>query len=92
MRVSLVAAIFVAALTVGGADNRSVTAAEPGWSPIVIPTGEYRARIKAMPIEQRPYRPLHVYGNTVRRSYYRGNPMVTPRDILTTTNQLISRR
>ena len=47
------------------------SAAEPGWSPIVLPTGQYRQRIKSMPIEQRPYRPLHFYGNTVRRNYYR---------------------
>ncbi|PAY20259.1 hypothetical protein CKO51_06945 [Rhodopirellula sp. SM50] len=37
-----------------------------GWSPIILPTGEYRATIKSMPIEQRPGRLLHVYGNTVR--------------------------
>lgn len=37
-----------------------------GWSPIVIPRGEYRATIQATPITQRPGRPLHVYGNTVR--------------------------
>ena len=48
--------------------------AEPGWSPVVIPTGAYREQIKSMPIEQRPYRPFHFYGNTVRRSYYRGTP------------------
>ena len=45
-------------------------AAEPGWSPVVIPTGAYRERIKAMPIEQRPYRPFHFYGNTIRRMHY----------------------
>jgi hypothetical protein len=45
-------------------------AAHPGWSPIILPTGQYRAEIKSMPIESRPYRPLHFYGNTVRRNYY----------------------
>lgn len=49
----------------------SATAGEPGWSPVIIPTGDYRAQIKSMPIEQRPYRPFHVYGNTVRRNHYR---------------------
>ncbi|MDA8743784.1 hypothetical protein N9N28_04025 [Rubripirellula amarantea] len=50
----------------------SVTAQQPGWSPVIVATGEYRDQIKSMPIEQRPYRPLHFYGNTVRRNYYRG--------------------
>ncbi|MEO1617192.1 MAG: hypothetical protein AAFV88_15180 [Planctomycetota bacterium] len=36
------------------------------WSPIVLPTGAYRQQIKALPIEQRPGRLLHVYGNTIR--------------------------
>jgi hypothetical protein len=69
-----------------------VNAAEPTWSPIVIPTGEYREQIKSMPIEQRPYRPLHFYGNTVRRNHYRGNPVATPRDLGTTAGQLMRRR
>jgi hypothetical protein len=37
-----------------------------GWSPVVLPTGVYRNQIKSMPIHQRPGRPMHVYGNTVR--------------------------
>lgn len=57
----------------------SAVAAEPGWSPVIVATGDYRQRIESMPIEQRPYRPLHFYGNTVRRNYYRGTPIPTPR-------------
>jgi hypothetical protein len=86
----LLSAAFVIAIT--ASVNHSSRAAEPGWSPIVLPTGEYRDQIKSMPIEQRPYRPLHFYGNTVRRSYYRGNPAPLPRDILTTTGELARRR
>lgn len=37
-----------------------------GWSPVVIPRGDYRTQIQALPIDQRPGRLLHVYGNTVR--------------------------
>ena len=37
-----------------------------GWSPVVIPTGDYRLRIKSLPISERPGRPMHVYGNTIR--------------------------
>ncbi len=65
---------------------------EPDWSPIVIPRGEYRDHIKAMPIEDRPYRPLHFYGNTIRRNHYRGNPLPMPRDIGKTATELIRRR
>lgn len=70
----------------------SAAAAEPGWSPIVLPTGEYREQIKSMPIEKRPYRPLHFYGNTIRRNYYRGNPAPMPRDIVTTATELVRPR
>lgn len=65
---------------------------EPNWSPIVIPRGEYREYIKAMPIEDRPYRPLHFYGNTIRRNHYRGNPLPMPRDIGKTASELVLRR
>lgn len=41
------------------------------WYPYVIARGSDRDRIKEMPIEQRPYRPLHFYGNTVRRNMSR---------------------
>lgn len=58
-----------------------VTGAEPGWSPVVIARGEYREQIKSQPIEQRPYRPFHFYGNTVRRQHHRGNPLPMPRDL-----------
>jgi len=70
----------------------SVAAAEPGWSSILIPTGEYREQIKSMPIEMRPYRPFHFYGNTIRRNHYRGNPAPLPRDIATTATELIRPR
>jgi hypothetical protein len=84
--------VLAAAVTaVFGMGNGS-TAAEPGWSPVVIATGEYRETIKSMPIEQRPYRPFHFYGNTIRRNHYRGNPVVMPRDIVTTTQELARRR
>ncbi len=56
--------IFVV-LTVG------VTAAVPcpasGFDPRIVTFGSERDQIKSMPIEKRPNRPLHVYGNSVRR-------------------------
>lgn len=45
--------------------------AHVGFSPTIIAVGEERQLIESMPILQRPYRPLHFYGNTVRRRYYR---------------------
>jgi hypothetical protein len=44
----------------------AVGASPSDWSPVVIPTGAYRAQIKSLPVQERPGRPLHVYGNTVR--------------------------
>ncbi len=77
----------------GGAGRVAAAAGkEPDWSPIVIPRGEYREYIKSMPIEERPYRPLHFYGNTIRRNHYRGNPLPMPRDLGKTAIELIRPR
>jgi hypothetical protein len=53
--------------------------AEPGWDWRVIGSRDFREQIQSTPIELRPYRPFHFYGNTVRREYYRGTPMPAPR-------------
>ena len=43
----------------------------PTWVPAATRTmrltGNTREEIREMPIEERPYRPGHVYGNAVRR-------------------------
>jgi hypothetical protein len=49
-----------------------VEASGTGFDPRVIAFGETRDQIKSTPITQRPNRPLHVYGNTVRRRHHRG--------------------
>jgi hypothetical protein len=51
---------------------------EPGWSPVIVATGEYRVTLRSLPIEHRPYRPLHIYGNTVRRMHHRGTALPWP--------------
>ena len=51
--------------------SESVRAGETGWSARIIATGEFKEKIESTPIEMRPNRPLHFYGNTVRRRYYR---------------------
>ncbi|MDB4331633.1 hypothetical protein OAE79_00140 [Rhodopirellula sp.] len=54
---------------VAATDNAN--AAKNGWSPVIIATGEYKQKIESTPIELRPNRPFHIYGNTLRRRYYR---------------------
>lgn len=65
---------------------------QPGWSPNIIATGEERQQIRATPIEQRPYRPLHFYGNTVRRIHHRGTPLPTLGETVATPARVIVRR
>ena len=57
-RVTLAAALAaVTAIPAVGAD----------FDPRVVTFGADREQIKNTPIEKRPNRPLHVYGNSVRR-------------------------
>jgi hypothetical protein len=65
---------------------------EPGWLGVIIARGELREQIEATPILDRPYRPLHVYGNTVRRNYYRGAPGPRVRDVGQGAGSLIVNR
>ena len=51
---------------------------EPGWSPSVIALGTQREEIRSTDILHRPYRPMHFYGNTVRRRHYRGTAVPRP--------------
>ena len=37
------------------------------FDPRIVVVGKERERLKNTPIEQRPNRPLHIYGNAVRR-------------------------
>ncbi len=74
---SVVWALFVALLF-----SSQLSAQEPGWWGVVIAPSSQRPLIESTPIIHRPYRPLHFYGNTVRRNYYRGTPLPAPRDFL----------
>lgn len=55
-------------------------AQEPGWWGVVIAPDSVRPQIESTPIIYRPYRPLHFYGNTIRRRHYRGTVVPAPRD------------
>ena len=62
LRVILVAAVAAAtAAPVAGAE----------FDPRVVTFGSERDQIKSTPIEKRPNRPLHLYGNSVRRRHDR---------------------
>lgn len=70
----------------------SGSAKEPGWTNQVIAVGPLREEIESLPIEKRPYRPLHFYGNTVRRRHYRGLARPTVSDLRHTLRGLASAR
>ena len=73
--------------------NASTSAAqEPEWYPYTIARGDAATVIKNTPIQLRPNRPFHFYGNAVRREYYRGNPFAMPRDIVKSTTVLLFRQ
>lgn len=79
---SVIWAVAAAALVTSMAEDSAV-ANEPGWSPVIVARGEYRDQIQSLPVEQRPYRPLHIYGNTVRRLHYHGTPAPSLRELVT---------
>ncbi|WP_283433857.1 hypothetical protein [Neorhodopirellula lusitana] len=74
-------ALLLTSLVVPSTFAPSVASADnPGWSPVVIARGDYRTEIKSLPIERRPNRPFHFYGNTVRRRQSR-SVYTAPRSI-----------
>ncbi len=63
------------------ASNAAPAKSEPGWLGVVVARGELKQWIDATPIVDRPNRPFHFYGNTVRRKYYRGSALPRPADL-----------
>lgn len=63
--------IALAALLAAAVVPAPVEAAGTGFDPRIITFGESRNQIQSIPVTQRPNRPLHVYGNTVRRRHHR---------------------
>lgn len=68
-----------------------VLAAEPEWSTRVLKLGEERQEVNAIPITERPYRPLHFYGNTVRRMHYRDQARPSATDVMKTVVNIVRR-
>ena len=60
---------------------------EPGWERGVIKFGAERQKVQNTPVLNRPYRPLHIYGNTVRRRHYRGRALPSVRTMLPTARR-----
>jgi hypothetical protein len=74
--------IIAVAFVTWGLLASSAAAQEPGWWGVVVAPSSIRPQIQSTPIIYRPYRPLHFYGNTVRRRHYRGTIVLTPRDLV----------
>lgn len=84
--------LCIVVLLACGLFTSSAAAQEPGWWGVVIAPEPIRSQVRSTPIIQRPYRPFHFYGNTIRRRYYRGTPLPAPRDIVQGSAALILRR
>ena len=65
---------------------------EPSWTGVVVKRGEDRLITQQTPIEYRPYRQFHFYGNTVRRLHYRGEVLPRPKDAIQGTVAFILAR
>jgi hypothetical protein len=69
--------VALAALLAAVVAPAPVDAAGTGFDPRVVTFGDSRDQIKSTPITQRPNRPLHVYGNSVRRRHHRSGAAPT---------------
>ncbi|MEO1991169.1 MAG: hypothetical protein ABGW78_04490 [Pirellulales bacterium] len=77
---SCLSVVVLALISVFSRSSKAAPAVgKTGFDPRIIAFGESREQIKNTPIEKRAYRPLHVYGNTVRRRHYRNAPSSRPR-------------
>ena len=73
--------IAAAVVLVGLLLASSATGGEPGWASQVVKPLSERAQLQQTPIIDRPYRPLHFYGNTVRRMHYHGRAVPSVREM-----------
>ncbi|MGA2619703.1 MAG: hypothetical protein ABSF26_18995 [Thermoguttaceae bacterium] len=72
LRGSLAAFVLGTGIVLAVANTASADSSGPGWLGVVVARGELKQQIESTPIVDRPNRPLHFYGNAVRRKYYRG--------------------
>lgn len=90
--VGFICCLFAFILVVPAWFAQSADAQERRWYPRVIARGADREIIKATPIHHRPNRPLHFYGNTIRRNYFRGNTAPLERSLERSPNGSLRRR
>jgi hypothetical protein len=60
---------LISALWAGDCSAQVYYSATPSYYPYTIARPQDREWIRNLPMEQRPDRPLHFYGNWVRRTY-----------------------
>jgi hypothetical protein len=64
---------------------------EPGWSGPSVLQGDAKTTNNDIPILERDYRPLHVYGNMTRRHHYRGTVIPSHRDRVEMLQALVTK-
>jgi hypothetical protein len=64
--------------------------AASGRGPIIA-FGAQRQQIAATPVLERPYRPLHFYGNTARRRHYHGSALPASGDLTRGASSVVRR-
>ncbi len=87
-KLSMVLPVILAIILVGSASfvyakpklNAQRVTREPGWSGPSVLRGGAKDVNQNIPILERSYRPMHVYGNMTRRHHYRGTVIPSHRD------------
>jgi len=65
---------------------------EPGWSGPIVLQGDAITAKQDIPILDREYRPLHVYGNMTRRHHYRGTVIPSHRDRVEMLHAIVTKQ
>ncbi len=73
LRFRLLAAALTISVAASVSNSYALDPSSPRLSPGIIATPQERAQLRSIPIEQRPNRPLHFYGNTVRWMHQRSS-------------------
>jgi hypothetical protein len=92
LRLTLVALILAGGALIALPDASAAEPNEPGWLGVVVARGELKEWIESTPIVDRPNRPFHIYGNAVRRQYYRGSAAPRPSDVVKGGAALVFKR
>ena len=92
MRVIQVICLALLTYFIGANTAAIAQTSEPSWTSRVIKRGDDRQATNSKDILKRPYRPMHFYGNTVRRRHYRGRARPTVRDVGATFYYVVRRQ